>query len=274
MSLRRPTAACLLFIYFISPLCGVTQTPDCGILFPLHYCSFMLHINNLFACMRDFIYDWRCDHRILQCMNIIYIIPVFIMFASTFKVLTGLFLAIVLARFLAWRGTLWWQPRNLRNGGSSVVKIGVIQVSCSCGKWSPIDADDPQNRFRHQPLETKCCTPRPQWPCTTYFVLFLEFLYQVGTSSANSNPGAGEHKAVFLGIYIPKTRSWQFSRSPRQMHLPSPSLFFSTPGQHSLFYCVPLATEIFLFRHATLPSIPRIGHKGSQIWRSPCIKNL
>ena len=27
----------------------------------------------------------------------------------------------------------------------------------------------------------------------------LEFLYQVGASSANSNPGAGEHKGHFLG---------------------------------------------------------------------------
>ena len=34
--------------------------------------------------------------------------------------------------------------RNLRNGDSSLAKIGVIQVSCSCGKWSPIDADEPQ----------------------------------------------------------------------------------------------------------------------------------
>ena len=33
-----------------------------------------------------------------------YIIPMFIMFASTFKVLTGLSLAIVLARFLVRRG--------------------------------------------------------------------------------------------------------------------------------------------------------------------------
>ena len=66
------------------------------------------------------------------------------MFASTFKVLTGLSLAIVLARFLAWRGALHWQPRNLRTGDSSLTKIGVIQVSCSCGKWSPIDADVPQ----------------------------------------------------------------------------------------------------------------------------------
>ena len=40
-----------------------------------------------------------------------YIIPVFIMFASTFKVLTGLSLAIVLARFLARRGaTLMTAP--------------------------------------------------------------------------------------------------------------------------------------------------------------------
>ena len=166
MSLRRPTVAllviyllykpfmwcrwdarlwhCLLFIYFISPLCGVAQTPDCGILFPLHYCSFMLHVNNLFACIRDFIYDWRCDHRIFQCMIIIYIIPVFIMFASTFKVLTGLSLAIVLARFLARRGATRWQPRNLSNGDSSLAKIGVNLVSCSRGKWSPIDTADLQ----------------------------------------------------------------------------------------------------------------------------------
>ena len=26
----------------------------------------------------------------------------------------------------------------------SIAKIGVILVSCSCGKWSPIDADEPQ----------------------------------------------------------------------------------------------------------------------------------
>ena len=81
--------------------------------------------------------------EMFQCI-ICYILPVFIMFASTFKVLTGLSLAIVLARFLAWRGALRWQPRNLGNGDSSLAKIGIIQVSCSCGKWSPIDADDPQ----------------------------------------------------------------------------------------------------------------------------------
>ena len=31
MSLRRPTVACLLFTFDISPLCGVALTPDCGI---------------------------------------------------------------------------------------------------------------------------------------------------------------------------------------------------------------------------------------------------
>ena len=70
-----------------------------------------------------------------------YIIPVFIMFASTFKVLTGFSLAIVLARLLAQRGATRLQPRNLSSGGSSLAKIGVNLVSCSCGKWSPIDTD-------------------------------------------------------------------------------------------------------------------------------------
>ena len=32
------------------------------------------------------------------------------------------------------------------------------------------------------------------------FCICLEFLYQVGASSANSYPGAGEHKGHFLGI--------------------------------------------------------------------------
>ena len=134
MSPRRPTVAFLLkpFLwrrpdvrlryFFLSPLCGVAKTPDCGIfffificspfgaslqtpdrciLFPLPYCIFMLYMNNLLACIMDFLFrDWRCDHRIFQSMIIICcIIPMFIMFASTFKVLTGLSLAIVLARF-------------------------------------------------------------------------------------------------------------------------------------------------------------------------------
>ena len=64
------------------------------------------------------------------------------------------------------------------------------------------------NRFRHQPLETFCCTRRTEWSCTTYFVFCLEFLYQVGASSANSNPGTDEHDGLFLEIYTRKTRSW------------------------------------------------------------------
>jgi hypothetical protein len=62
---------------------------------------------------------------------ICYIIPVFIMFASTFK------------------RTHWLA---LGDDDSSPAKIGVIQVSCSCGKWSPIDADEPQtaSAFNHQ----------------------------------------------------------------------------------------------------------------------------
>ena len=33
------------------------------------------------------------------------------------------------------------KPWNLRVDVCSLAKIGVILVSCSCGKWSPIDAD-------------------------------------------------------------------------------------------------------------------------------------
>ena len=33
MSLRRPTAAYFFYLFFISPLCGVAQTPVCGMLF-------------------------------------------------------------------------------------------------------------------------------------------------------------------------------------------------------------------------------------------------
>ena len=94
MSLRRPTVACLLFIFPISPLCGVAQTPDCGmliiiysykpfmwrrsdvrlrhalfyypfeaslqtpdrcILFLFFDCLFMFYKNNLLACVMNFI---------------------------------------------------------------------------------------------------------------------------------------------------------------------------------------------------------------------------
>ena len=163
MSLRGPTVACLLFLLFISPLCGVAQTPDWGMLHIIiisrrrfrdpigafyFYCIIAYSCCIWITCLRAswiLFCDWHCDHRIFQSMIIsCIIITVFIMFASTFKVLTGLSLAIVLARFLAWRGVLRWQPRNLRNDDSSLAKIGVIQVSCSYGKWSPIDTDEPQ----------------------------------------------------------------------------------------------------------------------------------
>ena len=145
MSLRRPTVALLVIYLLISPLGGAVQTPDCGILFPLHYCLFMLHINNLLACIKDVLFmtdDVIIEYFSARLSFILY--PMFIIFASTFKVLTSLSLAIVLARFLAWRGALRWQPRSLRKDDSSLAKIGVILVSCSCGKWSPIDADVPQ----------------------------------------------------------------------------------------------------------------------------------
>ena len=120
---------------YYCPFEASLHTPDrCILLLPC-YCIFMLYINNLLACIMVFIlfYDWRHDHRIIQSMIIVcYVIPVLIMFASTFKVLTSLSLAIVLARFLAWRGALRRQPRNLSNGDSSLVKIGVNLVSCSC----------------------------------------------------------------------------------------------------------------------------------------------
>ena len=55
---------------------------------------------------RDFIFmtDVVIIEYFQSMIIVCYIIPVFLMFASTFKVLTGLSLAIVLARLLAWRG--------------------------------------------------------------------------------------------------------------------------------------------------------------------------
>ena len=158
---------------------------------------------------QDFIYDWRCDHRIFQCMLINYIIPVFLMFASTFKVLTGLSLAIVLARLLARTGALRWHSRNLSNGDSSLAKIGVNLVSCSCGKWSRIDTDDSQTAsvIEHQKPFDVLIGHNGLVLHILYFC--LEFLYQVGASSANSNPGAGEHDGHFLEINVWKIRSWQ-----------------------------------------------------------------
>ena len=73
-----------------------------------------------------------------------YIIPVFLMFASTFKRTHWLVPSYCLGQISCVEKALRRQPRNLCKVDSSLAKIGVILVSCSCGKWSPIDADEPQ----------------------------------------------------------------------------------------------------------------------------------
>ena len=73
-----------------------------------------------------------------------YIIPVFLMFASTFKRTHWLVPGYCLGQISRMERALRRQPRNPCKGDSSLAKIGVILVSCSCGKWSPIDADVPQ----------------------------------------------------------------------------------------------------------------------------------
>ena len=144
MSPRRPTEACFKFSFFILSRRRFRHPIGAFYFYYIISYSCCIWITYLRASWILFC-DWRYDHEIFQSMIIFhYVIPEFIMFVSTFKVLTDLSLAIVLARFLAWRGALRWQRRNLRNEDSNLAKIGVIQVSCSCGKWSPIDVDDRQ----------------------------------------------------------------------------------------------------------------------------------
>ena len=108
--------------------------------------------------------------------------------------------------FLAWRRALRQQPRNLRSIVSSLAKIGVILVSCSCGKWSPIDADVP-NRFRHQPLETICCTHWPEWSCTTYLYFAWNFCIKLEPHQLTVILGLVSTRAIFWKINIPKNWS-------------------------------------------------------------------
>nr|BAK03456.1 predicted protein [Hordeum vulgare subsp. vulgare] len=61
---------------------------------------------------------------------------VFLMFASTFKVLTGLSLAIVLARFLSERSMMSSTPEP-RSQGYNLVRWEFIQVICSSGNGVP-----------------------------------------------------------------------------------------------------------------------------------------
>ena len=90
VSLRRPTVACLLFLLFISPLCGVAQTPDWGMIYLITFRGVasdtrsvhsittpVLHIRILYEhppCVHHGFYlfrDWHRDHRIFQSMIII-----------------------------------------------------------------------------------------------------------------------------------------------------------------------------------------------------------
>ena len=143
VSLRCPTEAWFIFY----PSEALLQTLDRCTLFLLPYCIFIFYMNDLHACIMDFVY-FVTDVMIIEYFGA-WLSPVILYPCSKclrvhWKVLTGLSLAIGLSKFLAGRGALRWQPRNLRNDDSSLAKIGVILVSCSCGKWSPIDADEPQ----------------------------------------------------------------------------------------------------------------------------------
>ena len=148
---------------------------------------------------RCFIYDWRCDHRIFQCMLINYIIHVFLMFASTFKRTHWLVPGYCLGQITCLERSVamtapetkqrWQQPREDRSWPGQLFLWEMESHRHWCFT----------THFRHQPLETICCTHRRKRSCTTHFVFCLEFLYQVGVSSANSNPRAGEHKGHFLG---------------------------------------------------------------------------
>ena len=139
MSLRRPTAALLILVH---PFEESFQTLDQCILFL--YCIFIFYPH---AYIMDFAY-FVTDVMVIEYFGAW--LPLVILYPCSkglrvhSNVLTGLSLAIVLARFLAWKRALRRRPRNLRSVDSSLAKIGVILVSCSCGKWSPIDADEPQ----------------------------------------------------------------------------------------------------------------------------------
>ena len=170
MSLRRPTAALLIYLYLFEES---FQTLELYTLFL--YCIFIFYLH---ACIMNFVYlmaDVMVIGYFRSMITPCYIIPAFLMFASTFKRTHWLVPGYCLGQISRMEIALRWQPRNPRKGDSSLAKIGVILVSCSCGKWSPIDADV-SNRFRPQPLETKCCTPRPKWSCTTYFCSLLGIL--------------------------------------------------------------------------------------------------
>ena len=112
----------VIYLFFISPLCGVAQTPDCGIVkfictlsrshfrhsisafyFLRPYCVFIFY---LLASIMDFVYF------VTAVVVMKYFgawLPLVILYPCSWclrvhsNILTGLSLAIVLARFLAWR---------------------------------------------------------------------------------------------------------------------------------------------------------------------------
>ena len=166
MSLRRPTEAWFIFY----PSEASLQTLDRCILFLLPYCIFIFYPH---ACIMDFVYF------VTDVMIIKYFGACLIYYTRVLNVCEYIqTYSLACPWLLSWPDSLLGVKHRGDNLGTyavdvcSLAKIGVILVSCSCGKWSPIDADV-SNRFRPQPLETKCCTPRPKWSCTTYFCILL-----------------------------------------------------------------------------------------------------
>ena len=152
----------VIYLLFISPLCGVAQTPDWGMIYLIilsrrrfrHsigafyvYSRNAFYMNNLHACIMNFVYlvtNVMVIEYFRSMITPCYIIPVLLMFASTFKRTHWLVPGYCLGQIPCLERPLWWQPRKLSNGDSSLAKIGVDLVSCSRGKWSPIDTDDSQ----------------------------------------------------------------------------------------------------------------------------------
>ena len=172
MSLRRPTVACLLFIYLIRPLCGVAQTPDCGMFIILLYKPFMWRrsdarlrhalyyypfkvslqtpdrciFNFLLTCIMSFILGLTKWSRIILVHD--YHLLCYTCFHDVCEYIQKYSLAC--PWLFSWPDFLHGEercddsPGTHAKGDSSLAKIGVILVSYSCGKWSPIDADETQ----------------------------------------------------------------------------------------------------------------------------------
>ena len=66
------------------------------------------------------------------------------MFASIFKRTHWLVPGYCLGQISCAEKSVTTMARNLRSVVSGLAKIGVILVSCSCGKWSPMATDEPQ----------------------------------------------------------------------------------------------------------------------------------